>query len=74
MKRVCVLCGGPAVNEQEYLDAAADEIAKDIDKQVMLYAGLMHAGDGGYKIGNQKDHDEFVKKRNYTYGEKNDKV
>ena len=33
--------------------------ARDLLKQIMVGAEI-HAGDGGYRIGNKEDHDKFV--------------
>lgn len=32
----------------------------------IIAGAIIHAGDGGYQIGNQKDHDAFVKARNQS--------
>ena len=55
-------------NEQEALNRAGDDIARDIDRQVILQAGLIHEG-GGYAISTHEKQAEFAAKRNYTYSD-----
>jgi hypothetical protein len=55
-------------DEQKAIDKAGDDLAKEIDREVMLYAGLLHEG-GGYEESTHEKQAEFAKKRNYTYGE-----
>lgn len=75
----CLECGGHAVwirhtqfaGDHPYCDKHA-RMEKDFNDEpdsysfwsnVMVGADI-HAGDGGYSIGTQEAHDEFVKKRN----------
>ena len=56
------------LKEAEGILDGANEMAKEIDKQVLAIAmagAKIHAGDGGYGIGTQENYDAFVKARNY---------
>jgi hypothetical protein len=35
--------------------------------QNLMSGAYITGGDGGYRIGNHKDYEEFVRKRNYNY-------
>jgi hypothetical protein len=55
-------------NEQDALDRAGDIIAREIDKEALLYAAKLHDTNTEYGIGNKEDYEAFVLKRNYEYG------
>lgn len=72
----CTKCVGEPLNQQEIIEKAADEIAREIDRELMktmLLAASNVMVDKGYDmdveyaIGTQEAYDEFVKKRNYKY-------
>jgi hypothetical protein len=46
-------------------DEAADKIAREIDKEALLYAAKLHDTNTEYGIGNKEDYEAFVLKRNY---------
>jgi hypothetical protein len=46
-------------------DEAADILAREIDKEALLYAAKLHDTNTQYGIGNKEDYEAFVKKRNY---------
>lgn len=55
-------------DEQKAIDKAGDNLAKDIDHEVMLHAGMIHEG-GGYEESTHEKQAEFAAKRNATYSD-----
>ena len=64
---ICPRCGKvhdcDPVDPEKIVSDHAKALAHEIDRQVMIQAGLMMS-DKGYQIGNQADYEEFVRKRN----------
>lgn len=70
---VCQRCGKDHSNDEplNYEDAvreSADEMAKAIDMEALKLMGAWIDDDKDYTIGTRDKYEEFVKKRNYTYG------
>jgi hypothetical protein len=55
----------PPYNEQDALDRAGDILAKEIDKEALLYAAKLHDTNIEYGIGTREAYELFNKKRNY---------
>lgn len=77
LKPTCERCGrdhtnDKPYNEQEALNRAGDELAREIDKQALLQVGAWMDEDKGYSLGTREAYDEFVKKRNYSFGNTNE--
>lgn len=47
------------------INHAADQMAKEIDKEALLYAGKLHDTNTEYAIGNKEAYELFKLKRNY---------
>lgn len=67
----CKKCKGEPFDEQKAMDRAADEVAKQIDRELMnILAGEKVVEDfGGYEESTLEKYEAFVKKRNYKFGE-----
>lgn len=67
----CKKCkgNGEPYDEQKALDRAGDEIARAIDLEVLAQVGAWMDGDKGYALGTREKYEEFVKQRNYSFGE-----
>lgn len=72
LKPICKRCGkvhsAPAIDVDKLTDAAAAELAREIDKEALLQVGAWMDEDKGYALGTREAYDEFVKKRNYSFG------
>lgn len=78
--KLCARCGRDHSNdvpfdEKKALDDAADELARNMDRELLMTMMLAASnvmcdkGEGlEYSIGTQEAYDEFVKKRNYPNG------
>lgn len=69
---ICARCGrdhsnDKPYNEQEALDRAAAEIAREIDKEALLRVGAWMDEDKGYALGTVEKYEEFVRKRNESF-------
>jgi len=54
---------------QEGIERGAEALARAIDKEALLMVGAAMDDDKDYTLGTREKYEEFVKKRNYTYGE-----
>lgn len=73
MKKWCERCNryhdGPPVDPDKIADDAAAALAREIDKQALLMVGAWMDEDKGYALGTREKYEEFVKNRNYSFGE-----
>lgn len=53
---------------QESIERGAEALAREIDKEALLMMGAVMDDDKDYALGTREKYEEFVKKRNYTYG------
>lgn len=71
----CKRCGkvhdDEPFDQQVAINKAADEIARQIDREALLQAGMIHEG-GGYELSTHEKQQAWERQRNYTYGEAND--
>lgn len=70
---ICRRCGrdhsnDKPYNEQEAIDRAGAEIAREIDKEAILRVGAWMDEDKGYALGTREKYEEFVRKRNESFG------
>lgn len=54
---------------QESIERGAEALAREIDKEVLLRVGAWMDDDKDYVLGTREKYEEFVKKRNYSFGE-----
>ena len=58
-----------AADYQKGIERGADALAREIDKEILLSVGAWMDDDKDYVLGTREKYEEFVKKRNYSFGE-----
>ena len=58
-----------AADYQEGIERGAEALAREIDKEILLSVGAWMDDDKDYVLGTREKYEEFVKKRNYSFGE-----
>ena len=70
--QVCPRCNKihnePPVDIEQIASDHAAELAREIDKEALIRVGAWMDEDKGYALGTRENYDEFVRKRNESFG------